>query len=52
MVGKPRYEAVQGECKGSKPVDAYLYSVIQLTQAGRFLSSYDMHIITRFHLSQ
>lgn len=47
MVGKPCYEALQGECEGGNPFSEQLCSVMRLAQEGRSAPSYDMRLFTR-----
>lgn len=47
MVGKPSYEALQGECEGTNPFSKQLHSVMRLAQEGRSVPSYDMRLFTR-----
>jgi PAS domain-containing protein len=47
MVGKPCYEALQGECEGGNPLGADLCSVMRLAEGGRSLPSYEMRLFTR-----
>src|SRR5215207_2323906 len=46
MVGKPCYEALQGECDGANPFSAHVCSVMRLAQDGQPLSGYDMRLFT------
>ena len=47
MVGKPCYEALQGECEGGNPFSEQLLSVMRLAQEGRSTPSYEVHLFTR-----
>jgi PAS domain S-box-containing protein len=47
MVGKPCYEALQGECEGGNPFSAHLCSVMRLAEGGRSVPSYEMRLFTR-----
>ena len=47
MVGKPCYEALQGECEGTNPFSEQLCSVMRLAQEGRSVPSYEVRLFTR-----
>jgi len=47
MVGKPCYEALQGECEGGNPFSEQLLSVMRLAQEGRSVPSYEVRLFTR-----
>lgn len=47
MVGKPCYEALQGECEGGNSFSEQLCSVMRLAQGRRSAASYEMRAFTR-----